>query len=87
MSEDWRTYERRILEFLRGNGISIGGDGLGAQHFVIARSAPTLFGGKNAGLPTKCPLCVQIGESCGFEHERVSVETLARFIAGEGRLV
>lgn len=75
---EWRKIELRMLEFLRSNKIAVAGDGLGDQHFVITRGCGSRG---SSGLLTKCPFVVQTGESCGFEHERISIEKLARFLA------
>ena len=53
------------------------------MHFVVVRSAPyrtVPFRGRG-GLPTTCPLMQQVGEDCGFTHERIEISDIAKHIA------
>jgi hypothetical protein len=76
---DVRSIEAAIDRYLRSRKIVLGGDGLGGQHFVIVRQAPH----GTAGVATRCPLMVQVGEPCGFDHERVDLTDLAKAIADD----
>lgn len=74
-----RKIEAAILAYLRSRKIIIGSDGLGGNHFLVTRSA-SFPGIETSGLNTRCAFQIQIGEQCGFEHERVDVADLAKAI-------